>query len=188
MIQLIKRFRIWILVNTIWRRYSIGTHFHAGLGVRLWAKNRMEIGSHFYIGHGSSIHADCLIGKYVMFGNNVAIVGKYDHNFQEIGTPIRLASQIRDKEYNWKGNDLLTVIGDDVWIGYGTIIMSGVSINQGCIVAAGSVVTKDLEPYWIYAGIPAKKIKKRFETDGEEKRHINELEKFFYIFNNNDEK
>ncbi len=177
MIRLIKKLRIWFLVNTIWSKYSIGSHFHAGLGVRLWAKNRMEIGSHFYIGHGSSIHTDCLIGKYVMFGNNVAVVGKYDHNFQEIGIPIRLASQIRDKEYNWKGNNLVTVIGDDVWVGHGSIIMSGVTIGSGCIIAAGSVVTKDLEPYFIYAGIPAKKIKKRFETIEKEELHILKLEK-----------
>jgi len=174
--QLIKRFRIWFLVSTVWRKYYIGSHFHAGMGVRLWAKNRMEIGSHFYIGHGSSIHADCIIGKYVMFGNNVAVIGKYDHNFQEIGIPIRLASQIRDKEYNWKGNNIVTVIGDDVWIGHGSIIMSGVNIASGCIVAAGSVVTKDLEPYTIYAGVPAKKIKKRFETDEDEQLHILKLE------------
>lgn len=177
MLQLIKRFRIWFLVNTIWRRYDIGSNFHAGIGVRLWAKSRMEIGSFFYIGHGSSIHTDCLIGKYVMFGNNVAVVGKYDHNFQEIGIPIRLASQIRDKEYHWKGSNIVTIIGDDVWIGHGSIIMSGVNIGSGCIVAAGSVVTKDLEPYWIYAGVPAKKIKQRFETEEEEKLHILQVEK-----------
>lgn len=178
MIQFIKRFRIWLLVNTIWRHYSIATGFHAGLGVRLWAKTKLEIASHFYIGHGSSIHADCIIGKYVMFGNNVAVVGKYDHNFQEVGIPIRVASQIRDKKYNWKGNNLVTIIGDDVWIGHGSIIMSGVHIGSGCIVAAGSVVTKDLEPYKIYAGIPAKKIKNRFETIEEEQLHILKLEKF----------
>ena len=172
MIQLIKRFRIWLLVKTIWRKYSIGLHFHAGLGVRLWAKNRIEIDAYFYIGHGSSILSDCIIGKYVMFGNNVAVVGKYDHNFQEVGVPIRLTSQIRDKNYNWKGNSQITIIGDDVWIGHGSIIMSGVHIGSGCIVAAGSVITKDLEPYCIYAGVPAKKIKNRFESLEDENIHI----------------
>lgn len=72
---------------------------------------------------------------------------------------------------------MVTIIGDDVWIGHGSIIMSGVNIGSGCIIAAGSVVTKDLEPYYIYAGVPAKKIKKRFETIEEELLHILELAK-----------
>ena len=172
MMQLIKKFRIWVLVNTIWRHYSIGIGFHAGLGVRLWARNELKIGSYFYMGHGSIIQTDCNIGNYVMFGNNVAVVGKYDHNFQEIGKPIRLASQIREVSYHWKGENLKTTIGDDVWVGYGSIIMSGISIGNGCIIAAGSVVTKNLDPYWIYAGVPAKKLRKRFETLEDENSHI----------------
>ncbi len=177
MIKFIKRFRIWVLVNTIWKKYSIGSHFHAGLGVRLWARNELIIGNYFYMGHGSIIQSDCTIGNYVMFGNNVAVVGKYDHNFQQIGKPIRLSSQIREASYDWKGNTLKTTIGDDVWVGYGSIIMSGVFIGNGCIVAAGSVVTKDLEPYWIYAGVPAKKLRKRFETLENENAHIAILKK-----------
>jgi acetyltransferase-like isoleucine patch superfamily enzyme len=50
--------------------------------------------------------------------------------------------------------------------------MSGTTIGNGCIIAAGSVVTKDLEAYWIYAGVPAKKIRKRFETLEDENSHI----------------
>lgn len=175
MIYLVKKFRIWLLVNTIWKNYSIGSQFHAGLGVRLWARNKLTIGNYFYLGHGSLIQADCTIGNYVMFGNNVAVVGKYDHNFQEVGKPIRFASQIREASYSWKGESLMTTIGDDVWVGYGSIIMSGVIIGNGCIVAAGSVVTRNLEPYWIYAGIPAKKIRKRFDTIDDELKHIEKI-------------
>ena len=69
----------------------------------------------------------------------------------------------------------MTYIGDDVWIGYGAIIMSGVKIANGSIIAAGSVVTHDTEPYSIYAGIPAKKIKDRFNDKLDEERHINLL-------------
>jgi acetyltransferase-like isoleucine patch superfamily enzyme len=54
--------------------------------------------------------------------------------------------------------------------------MSGVKIGNGCIIAAGSIVTKDLEPYWIYAGSPARKLKKRFNSDEEEKSHIDKLD------------
>lgn len=175
MIRYIKFLRNLFLIKIIWRRYSIGQNFHCGLRVRFWAKNILEIGDHFYIGRDSFIETDCKIGNHVLLANRVAIVGKYDHNFQEIGKPIRLASQIRDIDYKWKGLNQITTIGNDVWIGYGSIIMSGITIGNGCIVAAGSIVTKDLEPYWIYAGSPAKKIKKRFDSGEDEKLHIEKL-------------
>jgi len=97
-----------------------------------------------------------------LIGNNVAFVGKYDHNYKEIGTPVRLASQIRDADYSWHGLGSQVEIEDDVWIGYGSIIMSGVKIEKGSIIAAGSVVTKDVRKYTIVAGSPAKFIKYRF--------------------------
>jgi serine acetyltransferase len=61
------------------------------------------------------------------------------------------------------------VIGDDVWIGTNAIICSGVKIGQGVIVAAGAVITKDVEPYAIAGGNPAKVIKYRFDEELREK-------------------
>lgn len=172
MLTLIKGLRDWLLVNLKWRRYSIGPGFHAGARVRLWAKNRLEIGKHFYIGRDSQIETDCIIGDYVIVGNKVGIVGRYDHHYQQSGIPIRMASQIRDASYNWKGLNELTIIEDDVWIGYGAIIMSGVRIGRGSIIAAGSLVTKDVEPYCIYGGSPAKKLKDRFDSAEALQEHI----------------
>ena len=57
------------------------------------------------------------------------------------------------------------VIGNDVWIGYNAIILSGVKIGDGAIVATGAVVTKDVKPYEIVGGIPAKVIRKRFSDE-----------------------
>lgn len=57
------------------------------------------------------------------------------------------------------------IIGNDVWIGYEAVIMSGVHIGDGAIIAARSVVTKDIPPYTIVGGIPAKEIRKRFDPD-----------------------
>jgi acetyltransferase-like isoleucine patch superfamily enzyme len=68
--------------------------------------------------------------------------------------------------------DLLTEIGNDVWIGYGSTIMQGVKINDGAIIAAGSVVTKDVAAYEIYGGNPAKKIADRFHSETEKFHHI----------------
>ena len=57
------------------------------------------------------------------------------------------------------------VIGNDVWIGYESVIMSGVHIGDGAIIGTRSIVTKDVEPYTIVAGSPAKPIRKRFDDD-----------------------
>ena len=57
------------------------------------------------------------------------------------------------------------VIGNDVWIGYDAIILAGVTIGDGAIIGTRAVVTKDVEPYSIVGGVPAKEIRKRFSTD-----------------------
>lgn len=75
------------------------------------------------------------------------------------------------KSYPTKGD---TVIGNDVWLGYHAVIMPGVTIGDGAIVAAESVVTKDVEPYTIVGGNPAKEIKKRFSEA--EIQHLLRLE------------
>lgn len=57
------------------------------------------------------------------------------------------------------------IIGNDVWIGYETLIMSGVTIGDGAIIGARAVVTKDVPPYTIVAGVPAKPIRRRFHDE-----------------------
>lgn len=172
MIQFLKRLRDFWYKNVIWRKYKIGKNFHCGRDTFLWAKDKLEIGDNFYLGKHSSIETNCVIGNNVIIANHVGIVGRYDHNYQQIGVPVRLAMQIRDEDYDWKGKGELTTIGDDVWIGYGAIIMSGVHIAVGSIIAAGSIVTHDTEPYSINAGVPAKKIRSRFETKEHQNLHI----------------
>lgn len=164
MIRLLKKIRNLYLVKIKWRDYVIGDGFHAGIRVRLWAKKTLIIGKNFYIGRDSFIETDCIIGDNVIIANKVGIVGRYDHHYQQIGTPIRLATSIRDRDYSWTGLGLLTKIGNDVWVGYGVTILSGVKIEDGAIIAAGAVVTKDVEEYAIYGGNPAKKIRDRFSS------------------------
>lgn len=162
--------RDYYLCKIKWGKYSIGKNLHAGRGVVLWAKNRIVIGDNFYIGRFSQIECDSEIGDNVILGNNVAFVGKYDHHYHQIGTPIRLASQIRNLDYCWKGLKSKIIVEDDVWIGYGAVIISGIRIGKGSIIAAGSVVVKDVSPYCIVGGNPATFIKYRF-TKKEQKKH-----------------
>ncbi|MEO7044802.1 MAG: DapH/DapD/GlmU-related protein [Ferruginibacter sp.] len=172
MISLIKKIRFIFLTKIKWRKYSIGKHVYIGRLVYLWAKHDITIGDNFYIGKFSQIECDAEIGNNVIFGNHVGLVGRYDHHYQQIGLPIRLASQIRDENYNWKGLNEKIIIEDDVWVGYGSIILSGVTICQGSIIAAGSVVTSNVQPFSIYGGVPAKKIKNRFENEADLIEHL----------------
>lgn len=172
-IRYLKYLRDLYYQHIVWRKYKIGKGFHCGRGVFIWGREKIEIGENFYIGKYSIIETDCIIGNNVIIANHVGIVGKYDHNYQQIGVSVRMAECIRDKDYSWKGIGCITRIGDDVWIGYGAIIISGVNIADGTIIAAGSIVTKDTEPYSIYAGNPAKKIKDRFYNKEDLDKHIN---------------
>jgi chloramphenicol O-acetyltransferase type B len=171
MISWLKQIRNLYLRKVKYRRYQIAPGFYSGIRVRLWAKNKIVIGRDFYIGRDSFIESDVIIGNDVIWANRVALVGRYDHNYQQIGRPIRHAEQVRDKDYSWHGLNNMTTIGDDVWVGYNTTILSGVNIGTGSIIAAGSVVTKDVEAYSIYAGVPAKKIKNRFDSEDDLIKH-----------------
>lgn len=174
-VEYLKRLRDLYLVKVKWSRYRFGKRFHAGRSVVLWARNEIFIGDDVYIGRHSQIECDAIIGNNVMFGNGVALVGRYDHNFQQIGTPTRRASQIRDADYSWKGLQSKVVVEDDVWIGYGAIVLSGVTLKEGSIVAAGSVVTKDVEAYAIVGGNPARKIGERFASSDDIAAHRERL-------------
>ena len=170
-IRTLKRLRNLWLRKVTWRHYDIGPGFHAGRDVVLWSKSHLSIGENCYIGRESQIECDAEIGHHVIMANRVAFVGRYDHNYQQIGTPTRLAKEIRDEDYDWKGLHLKAVVGDDVWIGYGAIILSGVTIGEGSIVASGSVVTKDVAPYTIVGGNPAHPIATRFSNSWDLKMH-----------------
>jgi len=120
-----------------------------------------------YIGPHALIYPKVFIGSYSMLANNVSIIGG-DHNYKGAGTPIIFSGRGVIKE---------TIIGKDVWIGAFSVIMTGVNIGDGAIVASGSVVTKDLEPFTVYGGVPVKKIKDRFQTIEEIELHKKMLTK-----------
>lgn len=170
MLKIVKGFRNWFLKTIIWRQYRIGSNFYVGRNVKFWAKVQIQIGNNFYMGRNSQIECNAIIGDNVLIANNVALIGRNDHDFKKIGVNIRDASQVRDIDYSGKENNSFINIGSDVWIGYGVIIYSGVKIGNGSVVAAGSVVIKDVEPYEIIGGNPAKHIGFRFNED-EIKQH-----------------
>jgi len=108
-----------------------------------------------YIGPNCQIGPKVKVGRFTMLANNVSIIGA-DHSFSDPSNPIIFSGRPELKE---------TIIGDDVWIGAFSIIISGIRIGDGAIIAAGSIVTKDIPPYAIYAGVPAKFKRMRFNDN-----------------------
>ncbi|MBK6912276.1 MAG: acyltransferase [Ignavibacteriales bacterium] len=97
-----------------------------------------------------------------MFGPEVMIRGG-DHNFSYVGKPMR---QVKEG-----GINLPSTIEDDVWIGTRAIILKGVTIREGSVIGAGSIVSKDILPYSVSAGIPCKPIRCRF-TGSDLEKHL----------------
>lgn len=110
-----------------------------------------------------------IIGKFCMIASDVTfIMNGANHLNDAISTyPFAIFGEDWSNAMDGKGypNKGDTVIGNDVWIGYGATIMPGVTIGDGAIIATKSVVTKDVEPYAIVGGNPAKEIRKRFSDD-----------------------
>ncbi|MDR3047776.1 MAG: CatB-related O-acetyltransferase [Bacteroidales bacterium] len=103
------------------------------------------------------------IGNYCSIADGVQFLLGGEHQLNTISTfPFKVKYFQYEREANSKGD---IVIGDDVWLGANSIINSGVKIGQGAVVAAGAVVTKDILPYAVAGGIPAKIIKYRFSED-----------------------
>ncbi|MDQ1805379.1 CatB-related O-acetyltransferase [Chryseobacterium sp. PTM-20240506] len=115
----------------------------------------LQAGEYSYIGPGCVIYPKVKIGRYTMLAPQVKIVGG-DHYYKNPNKPIIFSGREAELE---------TIIGDDAWIGYGAFISRGVKIGNGAIIAAYSVVTKDVEPYTIVGGSPAKFIKYRFTEE-----------------------
>jgi acetyltransferase-like isoleucine patch superfamily enzyme len=126
----------------------------------VFKKNSITVGDYVFINRNARFSANVQIGNFVEIAANVAIVGG-DHRFDIVGVPIPFTSRDRMDE-------LLTIIEDDIWIGHGAIIMAGTRIGRGAIVAAGAVVTKDVPPYAIVGGVPAKIIRYRFTKEQQE--------------------
>lgn len=145
---------------------TLGEGVYIAQGVDLRAN--VKIGDKSYVNRGTLI-ASGEIGKYCSVGYNCQI-GIFEHPTNLISTSpyiYRHRNISNEVKPNWSMDDINNppIIGNDVWIGSNAIVMQGVCIGDGAIIAAGAVVTKNVEPYSIVGGIPARIIKKRFEDE-----------------------
>jgi len=159
-----------LFCRRVWRRFKMillrpafkkhGRHFNFDPDGYYTFKT-IQVGYDVILGANAILLASesrIIIGNKVMFGPNVMIVAG-DHNTSVIG---KFMYDIHSKRPE---DDQDVIIEDDVWIGARAIILKGVRVGRGSIIAAGAVVSKDVPPYTIVAGVPARIVKRRFDVD-----------------------
>jgi len=147
-----------------WRRWRSGLRHVAPtfyMGPDCTVERDLVAGDHSFINRRCMLQAKVRLGRYVMFGPEVAVVGG-DHRPDMPGVP---------NVFSGRPEILETVFEDDCWVGHGAIIMQGVRVGRGAIVAAGAVVVRDVPPYEIHGGIPARKISERFPDPVDRAKH-----------------
>lgn len=146
---------------------------HIGEQCEILAHSVLEysmLGDFSYVGEHCCI-ADSVIGKFTAIANQVRI-GAPNHPMERASQhrftycpEYYLADAKRDRQFFADRHDAKVIIGHDVWIGHGVIVLPGVTVGDGAVLAAGAVVSKDVAPYSIVGGVPAKIIRPRFPTE-----------------------
>lgn len=128
-------------------KVEVGQRSYGGLNVYSWGAENEKL----------------LIGNYVSIASGVKFILGGNHYYNTFSTyPFKV--KVMDEKTEAYSNGPI-IIGDDVWIGTDAIIMSGIEVGQGAVIASGSVVVKNVPPYSIVGGNPAKVIKYRFSED-----------------------
>jgi acetyltransferase-like isoleucine patch superfamily enzyme len=150
------------------RRYWRRCHYEIGEGT--WIFRNVHLQGKVVIGRNCAVSDNCLmnggtegiwIGDHVMIAPNCVLVA-FGHSFHDLATPMMLQPWTYAK----------IVIDDDVWIGANCTITQGVRLGRGCIVGAGSVVTKDVEPYAVVGGVPARFLRSRLAPVASKTRRL----------------
>lgn len=172
--KVLNNMRNWYMFNIRYPRVRWGgrkTFVRIPTNIYIWSPhNDVTIGDRVQFGQNCIIQCDIEFGNSILMANDVAFVGKDDHITNKPGTTIWNSG---------RGDSRKTIVGNDVWIGHGAIIIAGVTIGDGAIVAAGSVVTKDVAPCAIVGGNPARVIKNRFDSEEDKEKHLQFLKELY---------
>lgn len=155
-----------IILKFIWRRNN--KHNYTTMK-NYFNMASVEVGKATYgdltvINYSNSQKLKLKIGNFCSIAGNVTFILAGEHRMNTIST-YPFITKIIDSKKSEAGGKGDIIIGDDVWIGHGTIVLSGVNIGQGAIIAAGSIVNKDVPAYAVVGGVPAKVIKYRFQKE-----------------------
>lgn len=148
---------------------SLNTHNYTSVGNNRFPLQNVKVGSYTYgVLNVYSLYIQpsekLEIGNYVSIAPNVQFLLGANHQIDTITTYPLFSRFIKYDKIDALSRGEI-IIEDEVWLGTNSIIVSGVHIGKGAIIASGSIVTKDVPPYSIYGGNPAKLIKMRFSDD-----------------------
>jgi galactoside O-acetyltransferase len=136
----------------------LGDNIGIGLNAQVYAegsgKEQLKIGNYVFLNSNVMLNAD--LGGQIQIGNNVLIgpnvvIRASNHSFADPNVPIEQQGHVPGR----------IVIEDDVWLGANVVVLPNVTIGRGAVVAAGAVVTKDVAPFSVVGGVPARLISKR---------------------------
>ncbi len=145
-----------LLLPWLRRRFrlaELGEGFQWGRGLILGAGSR--IGRYAYLGPGFACHGPVVVGDLCMIAAGCRVVGA-DHAIDRAGTPTRLGWPDEPRR--------ATIFGADAWIGERVTIREGVTIGAGAVVGSAATVVRDVAPYTVVAGTPARMVRERFDA------------------------
>jgi acetyltransferase-like isoleucine patch superfamily enzyme len=138
-----------------WVKY--GRNVHVQSSAVIYSPNKVcVLGNNVGIGHYCVLNTDVVIGNDVMLAAHVGLIARDAHTTDTLGVTMFESP---------RGDKHRIVIENDVWIGFGAVVLSGVTLERGSIVAAGAVVTRDVPAYSVVAGFPANVVKMRFTPE-----------------------
>lgn len=148
------------MLTSVRGKVSIGQNFRLGSGSVISSQHGLVIGTSVSVGRNCTIEASGIIGDKTVIAALVGIVGRADHAIDEVGHAVIDSTWVGDRPVT----DLDRVeIGEDVWIGYGATVVSGIRVGNGAVIAAGAVVVHDVPDFAIVAGNPARVVSTRFD-------------------------
>lgn len=184
MLTFIKRIIKYLYLKIKWHK-ELTFNFNCDIGInsQFEGMNRIYFNTQFcgYMGRGSYIAPNSIIrgkiGRFTSIASRCYVVnGVHPYTYPYVSTsPIFISlykqnghtfvSEQKMQEHRYVFDKYEIVVGNDCWIGEGVTIIAGTSIGDGAVILAGAVVTKDVPPYAIVGGIPAKILKFRYNSD-----------------------
>lgn len=171
--------------NYLFERQQLDVSGSAHISKDCLLRGRITLEQNAHLSRGCQLFGDVHVGEGSKFNQHIEVVGELDvgkycalapdilfqqknHEIHKPAMQGRFYGRVLDSELEHMESGPIS-IGNDVWIGARSIVLSGVTIGDGAVVGAGSIVTDDVEPYSVVAGVPASQIKWRFPEEVREK-------------------